>query len=179
MYEADVKSLAATSLLEPLIRDQYHARLTHWGRLTHIWVSKLTIIGSDNDLSPGRRQAIIWTNDGILLIRTVGTKLSEILSQIRAFSFKKMHLKMSSVKWRSFCLGLNVLIRYTPNPWWRCDIGTLSAVLDFMLFTVMLKPYDAKCKSLCLSIAVGSRERQSARVIGHSTVCSHAYPGLQ
>ena len=25
----------------------------------HIWVSKLTIIGSDNGLSPGRRQAII------------------------------------------------------------------------------------------------------------------------
>ena len=30
--------------------------------------SKLTITGSDNGLSPGRRQAIIWTNDGILLI---------------------------------------------------------------------------------------------------------------
>ena len=28
---------------------------------------------------------------------------------IRTFSFKKMHLTMSSVKWRSFCLGLNVL----------------------------------------------------------------------
>ena len=28
----------------------------------------LTIIGSDNDLSPGRRQAIVWTNAGILLI---------------------------------------------------------------------------------------------------------------
>ena len=33
--------------------------LTHWGRVTHIWVSKLTIIGSDNGLSPDRRQAII------------------------------------------------------------------------------------------------------------------------
>ena len=33
--------------------------LTHWGRVTHICVSKLTIIGSDNGLSPGRRQAII------------------------------------------------------------------------------------------------------------------------
>ena len=43
-------------------------RLTHWGRVTHICVGKLTIIGSDNGLSPERRQAIIWTNDGILLI---------------------------------------------------------------------------------------------------------------
>ena len=38
--------------------------LTHWGQVTHICVSKLTIIGSDNGLSPGQRQAIIWTNDG-------------------------------------------------------------------------------------------------------------------
>ena len=29
--------------------------------MTHICVGKLTIIGSDNGLSPGRRQAIIWT----------------------------------------------------------------------------------------------------------------------
>ena len=57
--------------------------LTHWGRVTHICVSKLTIIGSDNGLSPGRRQAIIWTNAGILLIRTLGTNFSEILSAIK------------------------------------------------------------------------------------------------
>ena len=83
---------------------------THWRRVTHICVSKLTIIGSDNGLSPGRRQAIIWTNAGILLIRTPGTNFSEILSEIHIFSFKKIHLKMSSGKRRPFCLGLNVLI---------------------------------------------------------------------
>ena len=43
--------------------------LTHWGRVTHICVSKLAIIGSD-DLYPGRRQAIIWTNAGILKVPT-------------------------------------------------------------------------------------------------------------
>ena len=42
--------------------------LTHWGRVTHICVGNLTTIGSDNGLSPGRRQAIIWTNAGILSI---------------------------------------------------------------------------------------------------------------
>ena len=36
------------------------AHLTHWGLVTHICVTKQTIIGSDNGLSPGRRQAIIW-----------------------------------------------------------------------------------------------------------------------
>ena len=41
--------------------------LTQWGRVTQICVGNLTIIGSDNGLSPGRRQSIIWTNAGILL----------------------------------------------------------------------------------------------------------------
>ena len=84
--------------------------LTHWGRVTHICVSKLTIIGSDNGLSPGRRQAIIWTNSGILLIRTLGTNFSEILGEIHSFSFLKMHLKMASAKWRLFGLCLNELM---------------------------------------------------------------------
>ena len=70
-----------------------------------------TIIDSDNGLSPGQRQAIIWTNAGILLIGLLGTNFSEILIKIYAFSFKKMHLKVSSGKWRPFYLGLNVLIR--------------------------------------------------------------------
>ena len=83
--------------------------LTHWGRVTYICVSKLTIIVSDNGLSPGRRQAIIWNNDGILLIWPLGTNFGEILIEIRIFSFKKMYLKVSSGKWRPFCLGLNVL----------------------------------------------------------------------
>ena len=78
--------------------------------MTHICVGKLTIIGSDYGLSPGRHQAIIWTNSGILLIGRVGTNFSDILSAIKIFSFKKMHLKISSAKWRPFCLGLNVLI---------------------------------------------------------------------
>ena len=42
--------------------------LTHWGLVMHICVSESTIIGSDNGLSPGQRQAIIWTNAGIMLI---------------------------------------------------------------------------------------------------------------
>ena len=72
--------------------------------MTHI-----CIIGSDSCLSPGRHQAIIWTNAGILLIRPLGTNLNEILIEIHIISLKKIHLKMSSWKWRPFCLGLNVL----------------------------------------------------------------------
>ena len=83
---------------------------THWGRAMHICVGKLTTIGSDNGLSPGRRQAIIWTIAGILLFGPLGTNFSEILTGIQTFSFKKMHLKTSSAKWRPSCLGLNVLM---------------------------------------------------------------------
>ena len=74
-------------------------KASHWGRVTHICVAKLNIIGSGNSLSPGRRQAIIWTNAGILLIIPLGTNFYEILIQIYTFSFKKMHFKMSA-KWR-------------------------------------------------------------------------------
>ena len=83
--------------------------LTHWGWVTQICVGKLTNIGSNNGLSPGRRQAIIWTNAGILLIGPLGTNFSEFLIVIHTFSFSKMHLKISSAKWRPFCLSLNVL----------------------------------------------------------------------
>ena len=69
-------------------------------------------MASDNGLSPDRRQAIIWTNAGILLIGPLGTNFSEILIEILTFSFKKMRLKVSSAKRRPFCLGLNVLMSY-------------------------------------------------------------------
>ena len=78
---------------------------THWDRLTHICVSELTFFGSDNGLSSGRRQAIIWTNAGILLIRPLGTKFSEVLIKIHIFSVKKINLRRSSGNWRPFCLG--------------------------------------------------------------------------
>ena len=83
--------------------------LAHWDRVTHICVSKLTIIDSDNGLSPDRRQAIIWTSAGILLTGPLGIDFSEILIEIQTFSFKKRHSKMSSAKWRVLRLGLNVL----------------------------------------------------------------------
>ena len=104
-----------------LVPYRYWYCLTHWGRVTHNCVGKLTIIGSDNGLSPGRRQAIIITSAGILLIGTLGTNFSEILSEIHTFSFKKMHLKMSSGKRRPFCLGLNVLSRRADNTCWTCQ----------------------------------------------------------
>ena len=94
---------------EPCDLEIWRMTLSHWGRVTHICVDKLTIIGSDNGLSPGQRQAIIWTKAGILLIWPLGTNFSEIIIEIDTFSFKKIHLKMPSAKWHPICVGLNVL----------------------------------------------------------------------
>ena len=88
--------------------------------MTDICVSKLTIIGSVNGLSPGRRRAIIWTNAEILLIRTLGTNFSEIRGKIHSFSFNKMHLEMSSANGRLFTLGLNELKRSPVNIMLSC-----------------------------------------------------------
>ena len=76
--------------------------------MTHLCVSKLTNIGPDSGLLPGRPQNIIWTNVGMVLIGPLGTNFGEIVIEIYTFSFKKMHLKLSSETWQPFCLGLNV-----------------------------------------------------------------------
>ena len=115
--------------------------LTHWGRVTHICVSKLPIVGSDNGLSPDRRQAIIWTNAGILLIGPLGTNFSEISIEILTFSFKEMHSKVSSAKRQPFCVGLNVLMgeiwgvvcwNFVEN-WLRYNNTSLHHVNNYML----------------------------------------------
>ena len=53
------------------------------------------------------------TNAGILLIEHLSTSFSEILIEIQTFSITKMHLKMSSVNFQSFCLDLNDFYVYT------------------------------------------------------------------
>ena len=58
------------------------------------WVN----ISSGNGLSPVRRQAITWTNAGVLSIGLVGTNLSEIQIRILLFPFKKMHLRWPSAE---------------------------------------------------------------------------------
>ena len=85
----------------------------------NLCISKLTSIASNNGLSPGQPQAIIWNNAGILLIGPLGTNFSEILIEIHTFSLKKIRLKMSYAKCRPFCLGLNVLTLH--HAIWCCQ----------------------------------------------------------
>ena len=85
--------------------------LTHWGRTKYICVGNLTIIGSDSGLSPGGRQAIIWTNDGILSIGPWRNKFQwHFYHKFKHFHSRKMEFKISSATWHPFCLGLNVLM---------------------------------------------------------------------
>ena len=92
--------------------------LAHWVRVTPICVSKLNIIGWDNGSAPTRRQAIIWTNAGILIISFLGTHFSEVLIEIHTFSFRKIYLNMFSVKWRPFCSSPNVLSLWNTGLTW-------------------------------------------------------------
>ena len=68
--------------------------LTHWGRVTHICVSSLTII---------------WIKVVISLIGPLETTLSEIFIEIYAFLFRKMHLnavcEMSAMFSRPRCVN--------------------------------------------------------------------------
>ena len=72
-------------------------------------------MGSDNGLSPIWRQAIIYTNDGSLSIGPLGTNFTEILIKILNSSFTKMHLKISSAKWRPFYPGGDELTESNRN----------------------------------------------------------------
>ena len=85
----------------------------------HICIGNLTIIGSDNGLSPGRRQAIIWTNAGILLIGSLVTNFSEIFIEIHVFIhdfwtfdlvFKNVVCKMAAIFSRPLCINDQVKI---------------------------------------------------------------------
>ena len=90
--------------------------------MTHICISKLTIIGSDNGLTPARRQAIIWTNAGILLIGRLGTNFSEILIGIQIFSFTKntrenLVCEMASILSQPQCVKETPKVHVTGTLW--------------------------------------------------------------
>ena len=77
--------------------------------MTHIYLSKLSSIGSYNGLSPGRHQTIIWTNINIVNWAQKN-KFKKIFIVIYTFLFKKIQFKMSG-KLRPSRLGLSVLRR--------------------------------------------------------------------
>ena len=76
----------------------------------HICICNLTIIGLDNGLSPGRCQAIIWTNARILLIEPLGTNFSEIFNKnsnifIQENAFESVACEMAAILSQPQCVN--------------------------------------------------------------------------
>ena len=72
---------------------------------THLPLVNQVSIGSDSGLSPIRRQAIILTNTELLSTGPIGTNCIDIFNTNTKLPFTKMHMKMSSDKWRTFYPG--------------------------------------------------------------------------
>ena len=107
--------------------------LTYWGWVTRICVNKLTITGSDNGLSPGRRQDIIWTNARILLIWHLGTKFIKIFIEIHISLLKKTHSNGGHFASASMC---------QPIIYNHCENKTLLTIsLWYAVYWVMSSRY--------------------------------------
>ena len=137
-----------------LSRPQCVMLLTHWGRVTHICVGKLTIIGSD--LMGCRLDGTKPLSDAGMLIGPLGTNFNDISIGIQTFSFKKMQLKMSSAKWRPFCLGLNHqaisctnadLLSITPQ--WKYFSEILFEIEKISFTKMHFNISSAKCQPFC------------------------------
>ena len=89
------------------------------------WVT----IGSDNGLSPVRRQAITWTSIHLSSIGPLGSNFSEICFKIPDSSIMKMHLKMSSEKWWPFRSGEYEL---SGQPVWNIHTAWFCSVVNLI-----------------------------------------------
>ena len=110
LVEWGISSRRQICLLSVIALLHFQKTLTHWGRVTHICVSKLTIIGSDNGLSPDRRQAVILTNAEILLIGPLWTNFNETSIEIHTFfikenPFETVVWKMAAILSRLQCVN--------------------------------------------------------------------------
>ena len=106
----------------------FWALSSHRGRVTHMCIGNITRITSDNVLPPGRQPSHYLNQCWNVVNWTLRNELKWILIEIQTFSFKIMHMKMSSAKWRPFYLGLNALTHSMCKTWfyreYATDVGT-------------------------------------------------------
>ena len=80
-------------------------------RVTHICVSKINIIGSDNGLAPGGCQAVIWNNAGVSLNEPLRANFSEIFiifinfHSIKCIAFENVVCQTSAILSRPQCVN--------------------------------------------------------------------------
>ena len=124
------------------------------------WIS----ISSGNGLSPIRRQAITWTNVHLLSIGPLGANFNEILTKIRNFSLKKMHLKISSAKWRPYCprgdelttINATILASWgcynRQDPGWNCSLVPSNKNAYKGMFPHSTTRARGRCQKCCISL---------------------------
>ena len=146
------------------------SHLTHWGRVTHICASKLSIIVSDNGLSLGRHQAIIWTNDGMLFIGSL-KKLQWNLNR-NLYSFTQED-QVENIVWKMAALSRPQCVYWQDTHihpfainWWislqiecrlcqvfmlqlltsLCVTGTLMISYNYVQFSTHIYGYVKTCR---------------------------------
>ena len=113
--------------------------------MTHTCIGNLTIIGPDNGLSPGRRQAIIWTNDGILLVNKLQWNLNQNSNIfIHKSMFESVVCEMASISSRPQCVKRSCTDRIMQMVWALSCVVVVqywSVITTFFDFTNILKSY--------------------------------------
>ena len=113
----------------------------NWGRVMHICVNELTIIGSDNGLLPGCVKPLSDT-DGLLLIGNLGTNFSEILNEIYIFvqdnGFENVVCKMLAILSQPLCVNIKQItpmgcVIYNNDFWQLCIILILNTGCSYPL----------------------------------------------
>ena len=86
------------------IRHQYELHQSPWHR-TRYFSSYPSVLYMHRWTRSALVQAITWSSADLLSIGPFGTNFSEIRIETQHFSFVKMHLNISSTKWRPFYQG--------------------------------------------------------------------------
>ena len=133
--------------------------LIHGGWVTHICVSKLAIIGSDNGLSPGRRQDIIWINAGILLPGPLGKNLwnsyRNSIIFIQENAFESVVCEMTAILSQPQCVN-NAYVDFHsfPKNWDGTDRWHLSSWKTTTYTTNIMSADDLSMQGAGASAAI-------------------------
>ena len=95
------------------LKEPGHQQAWYWPNKPEYLVSSIRRVNT-------RQQAVTGTN-AALLIGTVRNTYQLIFIKMQQFTIYKMHLKMLSVQWQPFCLGIYVLIDNNVFCCSRCD----------------------------------------------------------
>ena len=144
--------------------------LTHWGRVTYICVHKLTIIVSDNGLSPCRHQSIIRTNARIVLIGPPGNFNWNSYIFIPETAFDNVW-KTAAIFSRPQCVNSPAELTIMHSQYvlqfdtWSTDNCFVTDILSFYPRPVLAFGY-CRCLRVCVCVCL-SVNHQLVRAVTH------------